>query len=399
MSNANIPASIIIRVISSINKIDAADWDRCAGIDHPFTRHTFLKALEDSGSVGEQAGWIPHHLLAWTEENILLGVTPAYLKMHSFGEYVFDHGWASAFECAGGRYYPKLQSAIPFTPVSGPRLLICPDLPSLYTQDQVAEALLTGLIQLTEQYGLSSLHITFPEQDEWKRCGARGLLQRLGRQYHWYNEAYADFEAFLLALSSRKRKQIRRERRIVAESGLQLCTLTGDDIKPYHWDAFYRFYTDTSARKWGEPYLKEAFFQQIGTSMPERIALVVVKEKERLIAAALNFIGNDCLYGRNWGCIAEYPFLHFEACYYRAIDFAIEQNLQRIEAGAQGEHKILRGYVPVETYSAHYIPNSGFRRAIENFLQQERQLVDQEIKTLTRHTPFRKGETNLLIES
>lgn len=396
--------TITIKVAPSIADIPAPAWDACAGDDHPFVCHAFLDALERSGSVGRDAGWVPHHLVIEDDAGRLIGAAPAYLKGHSQGEYVFDHGWADAYERAGGCYYPKLQCAVPFSPVTGPRLLVHPDLPAPATADSpattnppatfnsIADALTRGLMQVTDQYGISSLHITFPTRAEWDRFGRHGMLQRIGRQYHWHNDGYSCFDDFLAALASRKRKAIRRERKTVADSDLTIRTLTGSDIQPRHWDAFYRFYIDTGSRKWGLPYLNKAFFHRIGETMPERIALVMVENSGRLIAGALNLIGSDCLYGRNWGCIEDHPFLHFEACYYRAIDFAIDRGLRRVEAGAQGEHKIQRGYVPTETYSAHHIPDRGFRKAVEDFLDRERRLVMHEIDGLSDHAPFRRGD-------
>jgi len=392
MPDSSEQQAVTVKVVQSIAEIPAAEWDACAGQDHPFVRHSFLEALEHSGSVGTEAGWVPHHLVVEDEAGRVIGAAPAYLKGHSYGEYVFDHGWADAYERAGGDYYPKLQCAIPFTPVTGPRLLVSPDPPAPFTPERIADALTQGLMQVTERYGISSLHVTFPTRPEWERFGEHGMLQRIGRQYHWQNEGYGSFDDFLAALASRKRKAIRKERRAVAESELTVRTLTGTEIEPHHWDAFYQFYMDTGGRKWGVPYLTKGFFHRIGETMPERIALVMAERDGKPIAGALNLIGADCLYGRNWGCIEDHPFLHFEACYYRAIDFAIERGLARVEAGAQGEHKIQRGYVPTETYSAHHIPDPHFRRAVEDFLSRERMMVAHEIAGLSEYAPFRRND-------
>lgn len=392
MPDSSEQQAVTVKVVQSIAEIPATEWDDCAGPDHPFVRHSFLEALEHSGSVGTEAGWVPHHLVVEDEAGRAIGAAPAYLKGHSYGEYVFDHGWADAYERAGGSYYPKLQCAVPFTPVTGPRLLVRPDPPAPFTVERIADALTQGLMQVTERYGISSLHVTFPTRPEWERFGGHGMLQRIGRQYHWQNEGYGSFDDFLAALASRKRKAIRKERRAVAESDLQIRTLSGAQIEPHHWDAFYAFYKDTGGRKWGVPYLTKGFFHRIGETMPERIALVMAERDGKPIAGALNLIGTDCLYGRNWGCIEDHPFLHFEACYYRAIDFAIERGLARVEAGAQGEHKIQRGYVPTETYSAHHIPDPHFRRAVEDFLTRERMMVAHEIAGLSEYAPFRHSD-------
>jgi len=379
--------SIAVRVLRSIDEVSAADWDACAGPEVPFVRHAFLRALEDSGSVGAEAGWQPQHLVIPDSDGALLGAVPLYLKSHSYGEYVFDWGWAEAYERAGGRYYPKLQSSVPFTPVTGPRLMVRPGADGL----AIRSALTAGLLELTRRFGVSSLHVTYSTRDEWQHLGAAGFLQRKGLQYHWENRGYGSFDDFLAALSSRKRKAIRKERRKVAESGLTLCTLTGSDISPRHWDAFYRFYIATSDRKWGHPYLNREFFRQLGETLAEQVVLVLAEDRGKPVAGALNLRGSDALYGRNWGALGDYRFLHFEACYYRAIDFAIAEGLARVEAGAQGEHKIQRGYLPVETYSAHWIADPGFREAVENFLQRERHQVEHEIDALTGYGPFRTG--------
>jgi hypothetical protein len=392
-----------IRVLPGIDRIDAGDWDACAAPEagpgtggggralSPFTTHRFLLALEQSGSATAQAGWAPHHLVASVEDRIL-GVMPLYLKGHSQGEYVFDHAWADAWERAGGEYYPKLQSAVPFTPATGPRLLVRPASPpdNPVAPDTVRAALVQGAVSLTERSGLSSLHITFCAQAEWELGGRLGLLQRTDQQFHWHNHGYGDFEAFLAALSSRKRKQIRKERARAVAGGVMIRWFTGSAVEPGHWDAFWRFYQDTGGRKWGYPYLTRAFFEAIHQTMRDDTLLVLVERGGRWIAGALNFIGRDALYGRYWGCAEDHAFLHFETCYYQAIEFAIRHGLARVEAGAQGPHKLARGYEPVTTRSLHWIPDPGFRRAVADYLQSERAAVAREHAALTTMTPFRK---------
>jgi len=384
-----------IRVLPGIDRIAAQDWDTCAAPEtgdggwalSPFTTHRFLLALEQSGSVGADAGWAPHHLAASVEERIV-GVMALYLKGHSQGEYVFDHAWADAWERAGGEYYPKLQSAVPFTPATGPRLMVRPGCP--VEPDTIRAALVQGAVGLTEQGGLSSLHITFCTKAEWGLGGRLELLQRTDQQFHWQNHGYNDFEAFLAALSSRKRKQIRKERAQAVAGGVTIRWLTGTDLRPEHWDAFWRFYQDTGGRKWGYPYLTRAFFDLIHQTMRDDILLVFCERDGRWIAGALNFIGRDALYGRYWGCIEDHPCLHFETCYYQAIEFAIRHGLARVEAGAQGPHKLARGYEPVTTRSLHWIPDPGFRRAVADYLQRERAAVARENAALATMTPFRK---------
>jgi len=375
-----------IKLVPAIDKVAADDWDACAGADNPFVSHAFLKALEETGCVGGRTGWTPTHMVAEGPDGRVIGVVPLYLKQHSFGEYVFDHGWANAYESAGGTYYPKLQSAVPFTPVPGPRLLVRPGAP-----EETADMLAAGIEAAARQMGVSSAHVTFPTEADWARLGEAGWLQRTGQQFHWYNDGYADFDAFLDALNARKRKAIRRERRAVAESGVELSILTGPALKAEHWDAFYRFYVNTGSRKWGSPYLNRAFFHRLGEVMADKVALVMGCLDGRWVCGALNLIGTDTLYGRNWGTVVEVPFLHFEACYYRAIEFAISRGLTKVEAGAQGEHKIQRGYVPTRTYSAHWIRDPGFRRAVANYLERERAAVDAEMEALAEYAPFRQG--------
>ena len=378
----------VVKVLGGIGEVAAEVWDACAGSTNPFLSHAFLSALEDSGSVTAKSGWLPRHLVAEDAPGSVLGAMPLYLKGHSYGEYVFDWAWADAYERAGGRYFPKLLSAVPFTPVPGPRMLIRPgaDGPA------VEEVLAGGIAGLVERLGVSSAHVNFLPRAQWERLGGFGFLQRTGVQYHWSNRGYADFEGFLAALSSRKRKAIRKERREVAESGLTIRRLSGDAIEHRHWDAFFHFYTDTSDRKWGSPYLNRRFFALLGERLAERILLVVVERDGTPVAGALNLIGDDTLYGRNWGCVEEYRFLHFEACYYQAIEFAIERGLATVEAGAQGPHKLQRGYLPVETYSAHLIADPRLSDAVGDFLVRERRQVRQEIQRLDAESPFRQGD-------
>jgi len=373
-----------LRVVDRIAEIAPAQWDRCAGPDSPFLSHAFLAALETSGSASARTGWLPQHLIAEDGEGRVLGAVPMYLKSHSYGEYVFDHGWADAYRRAGGSYYPKLQVAVPFTPVPGPRLLVAPD-----ADAAVRDTLIAGMVEIADRRDVSSLHCTFLREPEWRRLGEAGFLQRQGFQFHWNNEGYKSFDDFLGALSSRKRKAIRKERREAVASGLVIRRLTGAAIEERHWDAFFRFYMSTSDRKWGQAYLTRAFFSEIARSLPERVMLVMVEDAGRLVAGALNLIGSDALYGRNWGCLGHYPFLHFEACYYQAIEFAIERGLARVEAGAQGEHKLQRGYLPTATYSAHWIRDPALRRAIEDYLKRERRYVQEQIEGLAEAGPFR----------
>ena len=386
-----------VRICQSLADVPTAAWDACAnppglqatpsGERHnPFLSHAFLAALELSGSVGGRSGWAPMHVLVEDGAGRLVAAAPTYAKSHSQGEYVFDHGWAEAFERAGGRYYPKLQVAVPFTPVSGRRLLVAAGAP-----EGAREALVEGLRGLRKAIGASSIHVTFPDAADAGHLEKAGFMRRLGEQFHFDNPGYADFEAFLSALASRKRKAIKRERREALGDDVSVEWLTGDALRPEHWDAFFGFYMDTGSRKWGRPYLTRAFFDQVGASMPERVLLVMAKREGRYIAGAINFIGDDALYGRNWGAIEERPFLHFEVCYYQAIDFAIQRGLARVEAGAQGEHKLARGYAPAPTYSAHEFANASLGRAIEDYLVRERAAVDENIAAYAEHVPFRKG--------
>lgn len=379
---------ISIKLHGSVAAIGKDAWDACAGTDNPFLTWRFLNALEESGSVSARTGWAPQHLTVEDDDGRVIGCAPMYLKGHSQGEYVFDHGWAQAFEQAGGRYYPKLLIAVPFSPVPGPRLLTHRDL----RRDDVLPLLMAGATEAAKQLKVSSLHVNFPTEDEWALLGEHGFLQRTGEQFHWANDSYKTFDDFLGALSSRKRKAIRKEREGAVENGISMHVFTGDEITDEHWDAFFAFYLDTGSRKWGRPYLNRPFFTLLGAAMADRIALVMAEREGRWIAGALNMIGADTLYGRYWGCLEEHRFLHFETCYYQAIDFAIAHGLARVEAGAQGTHKLARGYLPVHTFSAHWIRDPGFRRAVEQFLVRERAAVDQEIEALDEYSPFRREQ-------
>jgi len=375
-----------VEVVERIAALDAMDWDRLAGRGSPFVRHAFLSALEDSGAVTARTGWQPHHLALRDHTGRLHGAMPLYLKGHSMGEYVFDHAWADAYARAGGRYYPKLLGAVPFTPATGPRLLAAPEAGS----DEIRRALLTAAARVCEDLGLSSLHVNFVPEGEWRLMGAAGYLLRMDTQFHWENAGYEDFEAFLGSLSSRKRKAIRRERREALASGITIEVLSGSAIEEAHWDAFFAFYLDTGQRKWGRPYLNRAFFSLLGERMGEDVVLVMARRNGRYIAGALNLRGHDTLYGRYWGAVEEHPFLHFELCYYQAIDYAISHGFKAVEAGAQGEHKLMRGYVPTPTYSAHWIPDPGFRKAVAAYLERERRVVANNQTILGEYTPFRK---------
>jgi uncharacterized protein len=353
---------------------------------NPFIAHDFLAALEASGSAVARAGWQPQHLIAETPAGEVVGVAPCYLKSHSRGEYVFDHAWADAYERAGGCYYPKLQVSVPFTPATGRRLLARPG-----SDHEIVQAgLAAGLIELARLRDASSAHLTFLTEPEWRLLGAQGFLQRTDQQFHWENAGYGTFEDFLAALAARKRKIIRRERRDGVPADVTVHWLTGSDLTEAAWDAFFAFYTETGSRKWGRPYLTRSFFSLVSEKMRERILLVMAKRAGRFIAGALNFMGSDTLYGRHWGAIEHHPFLHFELCYYQAIDFAIHHKLKRVEAGAQGEHKLTRGYLPVTTYSAHYIADPGLRRAIADYLKRERAYVTAAGAELAGYGPYRK---------
>jgi predicted N-acyltransferase len=389
-------SAVVVRVASSMADIAAAEWDACAlginsretlpGPANPFTSYVFLKALEESGSATRATGWLPQHLLFEDAHGRILGTMPCYLKSHSLGEYVFDHGWADAYERAGGNYYPKLQVSVPFTPVTGKRLLVRDG------GERTKAILLQAAATLGERLATSSLHITFLTEAEWMLAGKLGFLQRIDQQFHWRNAGYASFEDFLAALASRKRKAIRNERRQAVANGIEIEWVTGSALTEAHWDSFFAFYTDTGSRKWGSPYLTREFFSLIGASMADQILLVLAKRNKRHIAGALNFIGGDRLYGRYWGVIEEHPCLHFEVCYYQAIDYAIRHGLGTVEAGAQGAHKLARGYLPVTTYSAHWIRDAGLRRAVADYLRRERSAVAREAALLAEETPYRRSD-------
>ncbi len=387
------------KVISEISEVGAEQWEACANPPvatacapipkNPFITHAFLHALEESGSVSARFGWAPHHIIIDDSKGELFGAVPMYLKNHSYGEYVFDHGWANAHERAGGNYYPKLQVSIPFTPATGRRLLARPGPDMKDTQTR----LLAATIQVAQKLNVSSVHFTFLTEDEWEHLGDLGLLQRTDQQFHWLNRGYETFDDFLNDLTSRKRKNIKKERQGALDSGITIERLTGSDLKEHHWDAFFDFYEDTGSRKWGRSYLTRSFFSLIGETMTDQVMLVMCQRGGHYIAGAINFIGGDTLFGRNWGCIEDHRFLHFEACYYQAIDFAIERGLGRVEAGAQGAHKLARGYVPTRTYSAHYLADARLRDAVERYLIDERQHVDSDIMYLSEHAPFRQDPT------
>ena len=370
------------RLVTSAREIGRDAWNGCAATQHPFTRYEFFEAVEESGSAAARTGWQPCHLVL-ERDGRLTGLMPLYLKSHSQGEYVFDHAWADALARAGGDYYPKLQSAVPFTPVTGPRLL----------GDRAAgPALLNTAKQMVQKLGASSLHITFLTEEEWRMAGDAGFLLRTDRQFHWKNEGYRDFEDFLSRLSSARRKNLRKEREAVRDAGVEFEHLTGSAITEAHWDAFFEFYMDTGGRKWGHPYLTRDFFSRVGASMGEQILLVMARRGGRYIAGALNFFGGGIVFGRNWGAIEYLPFLHFETCYYQAIDFAIARGLNKVEAGAQGAHKLQRGYMPEETFSAHYIVHPGLKRAVEDYLARERAAVAEDIGELAEQGPFKRAE-------
>ena len=376
-----------ISAINSLKDIAADDWNACAKIDgfafNPFTSHAFLLALELSGSATVKTGWAAQHLVL-EKNNKIVGVAPCYLKSHSMGEYVFDHAWADAYTRAGGHYYPKLQTSIPFTPATGPRLLA-------NTAERRA-ALAQGLIALCQQTKSSSSHITFATKQESEELSSLGWLQRNDIQFHWHNQGYSNFADFLGALSSSKRKNIRKERQAIVDNGITFDLVTGSYLQEVHWDHFYKFYMDTGSRKWGQPYLTRKFFSLINETMKEQTLLVLAKREGKIIAGALNFIGGDTLYGRNWGCLENHPFLHFETCYYQAMDFAISRGLKTVEAGAQGEHKLARGYVPEKTYSLHHLAHPGLSRAVAEYLEHERAAIDENQQELGEHTPFRHNE-------
>ncbi|GMG81065.1 GNAT family N-acetyltransferase [Paralimibaculum aggregatum] len=390
-------AELQVELHRGMESIPAADWDACAAPERadggrplqPFLTHAWLAAFEESGSATPETGWAPHHLVARIDGRAVAAM-PLYLKGHSQGEYVFDHSWAHAFHHAGGDYYPKLQSAVPFTPATGPRLLVRPDAP--VAADSLRGALLQAAVEIAEASELSSLHVTFCTEAEWRLGGRLGLLQRTDQQFHWENRGYGSFEGFLADLASRKRKAVRKERARATENGVTIHWLTGDDIRPEHWDAFWRFYQDTGSRKWGTPYLTRAFFEIAQARLRDDILLVFCAREGRWIAGAMNVIGREVLFGRYWGCTEHHPCLHFETCYYQAIDFAIAEGLARVEAGAQGDHKLARGYAPVTTHSLHHLTHPGLQAAVRRYLKGERQAVAEESAALARMTPFRKGD-------
>ena len=379
--------TVTVRVHGAIAEIPPAQWDACAGDINPSVGHTFLSALEESGSTTPRTGWTPQHLALADPEGGLWGAVPLYAKTHSYGEYVFDHGWADAYERAGGRYYPKLQCAVPFTPVPGPRLMLRPGAPP----DARAQ-LIGGMVELARRRRVSSLHVTFPEQTDFEAFAEAGFLQRLGQQFHWSNDGYRDFDDYLAALNSRKRKAVKKERREALDGGIEIEVLTGSDLQPRHWDAFYKLYLGTTDRKWGSAYLNRKFFHLIGERMPEKLVLIMARRAGDYIAGAFNLLGKETIYGRNWGSFHEHRFLHFECCYYRAIEFAIDHGLKRVEAGAQGPHKLQRGYLPTATYSAHWIPDPAFARAVAQFLARERDMVEHKIEHLAEYSPFRHAD-------
>jgi predicted N-acyltransferase len=412
------PSEISLEAVPSVSQIPAAEWDACAhspaelgALDrldtlgagprdngqcttstspyNPFVSHAFYSALEASNSACARTGWGPRHLIA-KQNGAIVGIVPCYQKSHSQGEYVFDRGWADAYERAGGRYYPKLQASVPFTPATGPRLLIR----SAADVERVGTALAGGLLGLCEATQSSSVHVTFARENEWKFLAGHGFLQRTDQQFHWHNDGYGSFEDFLGTLASRHRKAIRRERRDALGNGITIHARTGPDITEDAWDSFFEFYMETGSRKWGRPYLTREFYSLIGESMAKDVVLVMAKRDGRWIAGAINFIGSDTLFGRHWGAVEHHPFLHFEVCYYQAIDFAIARGLKVVEAGAQGEHKLARGYLPQTTYSAHYIADPDFRRAVRDYLKRERDYVAEAGRELTEAGPFRKTDND-----
>ena len=385
-----------IRIASSLGAFTRDEWDQLSGASredcetpyNPFVSFDFLNILEESGCAVRKTGWQGHHLRLEDAQGMLLGAVPCYAKSHSQGEYVFDHGWADAFERAGGRYYPKLQASVPFTPATGPRLLVNRNADTAAVKAALAE----GLKQVAEAVGVSSVHVTFAERGDMATLEGAGFLARTDQQFHFFNDDYSTYDDFLATLASRKRKALKKERREALSSGITVDWLTGSDLTESVWDDFFAFYMDTGGRKWGRPYLNRKFFSLVGERMAKDVLLVMAKRNGRYVAGAINFIGSDTLYGRNWGCIEDHPYLHFEVCYHQAIDFAIEKKLKVVEAGAQGEHKLARGYRPVTTQSAHFIAHAGLRDAIEDYLRRERREVERMGEYLEEHGPFRKGE-------
>lgn len=380
-----------VRVHRRVAEIGREGWEACTSnpeyASNPFIGYDFIDSLEQSGCAVAQTGWAPHHLAVEDEAGQVAAVMPLYLKSHSQGEYVFDHSWADAYQRAGGRYYPKLQCAAPFSPVTGPRMMVRADIDPVIAK----RTLLGGAVSLCERLEASSVHVTFPSKADWDFLGGEGLLQRQDQQYHWHNNGYETFDDFLGALSSNRRKTIRRERRD-AQAGLEIVGLTGKDLTEEAWDAFYQFYEDTGARKWGRPYLNRQFFSMMSERMADQVLLIMAKRDGRYIAGALNLLGGDCIYGRNWGAVEDVPFLHFELCYYQAIEHAIRLGLPRVEAGAQGQHKIARGYLPAPVYSAHFIADPALREPVRRYLDQERAAVQNEMDWLSEeYSPFKAG--------
>ena len=386
------PSAFEARTVPRLAEVPAAQWDACANPDpahhNPFVSHAFLNALERAGAVGGRTGWKAMHVLIDGADGRLAAAAPCYIKTHSQGEYVFDHSWADAYMRAGGRYYPKLQVAVPFTPVPGPRLLVRPGLDHNANEERLAIA----LAQATADLGLSSIHLTFLDQAACARLGKLGFLERTGQQFHWANAGYKTFDDFLATFASRKRKGVKKEREQALANGITVEHVSGASITEVHWDAMFEFYVDTGNRKWGQPYLNRAFFSHLGSAMADRCLLIFASRAGRPIAGALNLIGGDCLYGRYWGASEQHPCLHFEICYYQAIDFAIAHGLARVEAGAQGEHKLARGYMPTTTYSAHWIRDAGFRKAVDRYLKEERAAVAEAAVHYAQAAPFRKSE-------
>ncbi|XP_049414024.1 uncharacterized protein LOC125876806 [Solanum stenotomum] len=398
LGDTGTPEKISVSVVSSISEVSPDNWDSCS-LDatghqqfNPFLSHGFLSSLEESGSAVEGTGWIPQHIIAEDESKNILGVVPLYLKSHSYGEYVFDNSWANAYYNYGLSYYPKLQCSVPFTPVTGPRILVR----NTSHRDQVFDILVSAMKDLAVKFNVSSLHITFPTSNEWHKLEEKGFLQRTGMQYHWKNRNYKNFDEFLMDMKQSKRKNIRQERKKISVQNVTMKRLRGPEIKASHWDTFYKFYRNTTDNKWGTAYLTRDFFHRMGAKMGDNVLLVVAEEGDELVAAALNLIGGDTLYGRLWGCLpgTYYANLHFEACYYQAIDAAIELNLSTVEAGAQGEHKIQRGYMPVPTYSCHYILDEDFKRIIDDFLVRETAQVKLVMNLLQDSGPFKENVWN-----
>jgi len=381
------------KIITSLREISEKDWNACCFTDvtghNPFLSYQFVQALEESGCATGETGWQAQHILISLGDR-LVGVLPLYLKTHSYGEYVFDHAWANALNNSGGDYYPKLQSSIPFTPVTGSKLMVRPTEINAGNKPDIQQHLIDHALSLVKQYGLSSLHVTFAEKAEWDFMAQQGFLQRLDQQFHWLNEGYESFEAFLMALSSRKRKTIRKERAQAVINDVEIECLTGKAITENHWDHYFSFYLETAHKKWGQPYLNRKFFSLLGQNMADKILLIMCRRNDKYIAGALNLLSDDTLYGRYWGAIEDHKYLHFEVCYYQAIDYAIKHGLKKVEAGAQGEHKLMRGYLPATTYSTHWISNPSFRKAIDDYLRHERAAVKEDQAILTGFAPFKK---------